>query len=51
MNIVFGAVYSLIMILVISGGWRYYLFFGLIEITVTILIVRYARTWPKQPTR
>ena len=47
-NIVFGVVYSLIMILVIRGGWHYYVFFGLIEIILTILIVYYAWTWPKQ---
>jgi hypothetical protein len=49
-NIVFGAVYSAIMILVIRGGWHFYILFGLIEITLTVLIVWYAWTWPKQPT-
>ena len=33
-----------------QGGWHYYVLFGLIEITLTILIVWYAWTWPKQPT-
>jgi Family of unknown function (DUF6326) len=33
MNIVFGAVYSVIMMVVIRGGWHYYALFGLIEIT------------------
>jgi hypothetical protein len=47
-NIVFGAVYSVIMILVIRGGWHYYVFFGLIEITLTVLVVWYAWTWPRQ---
>jgi hypothetical protein len=47
-NIVFGAIYSAIMILVIRGGWHYYVFFGLIEITLTVLIMWYAWTWPKQ---
>jgi hypothetical protein len=49
-NIVFGAVYTLIMILAIRGSWHFYVFFGLIEITLTVLIVWYAWTWPKQPT-
>ena len=49
-NIVFGAVYSVIMILAIRGGWHFYILFGLIEITLTVLIVWYAWTWPKQPT-
>jgi Family of unknown function (DUF6326) len=51
MNIVFGAVYSVIMMLVIRGGWHYYVLFGLIEITLTVLIIWYAWTWPKQLTR
>jgi hypothetical protein len=51
MNIVFGAVYSAIMMVVIRGGWHYYILFGLIEITLTVFIVWYAWTWPKQPTR
>ena len=50
MNIVFGAVYSVIMVLVIRGGWNYYILYGLIEITLTLLITWYAWTWPKQPT-
>jgi hypothetical protein len=50
-NIVLGAVYSVIMILAIRGGWHFYILFGLIEITLTALIVWYAWTWPKQPIR
>src|SRR5258708_34740757 len=50
-NIVFGALYSVIMILAIRGGWHFYILFGLIEITLTVPIVWYAWTWPKQPTR
>jgi len=49
MNIVFGAIYSVIMILAIRGGWHFYVFFGLIEITLTLLVIWYAWTWPKQP--
>ena len=49
-NILFGAVYTVIMILAIRGGWHFYVFFGLIEITLTLLIVWYAWTWPKQST-
>jgi len=50
MNIVFGAVYTVIMILAIRGGWSFYIIFGLIEIALTVLIVWYAWTWPKQPS-
>jgi hypothetical protein len=48
LNIIFGAVYSVIMILAIKGGWHFYILFGLIEITLTLLIVWYAWTWPTQ---
>ncbi len=56
LNIVFGAVYSVIMIVItilaIRGdGWYFYILFGLIEITLTVLIVWYAWTWPKQSNR
>jgi len=47
MNIVFGTVYTVIMILAIRGGWHFYIFFALIEIALTVLIVWYAWTWPK----
>jgi uncharacterized protein DUF6326 len=50
-NIGSRTLYTAIMILVIRGGWRYYVLFGLIEITLTGLIVWYAWTWPKQPAR
>jgi hypothetical protein len=43
-NIVFGAIYTAIMILAIRGGWHFYVVFGLIEIILTSLIVRYAWT-------
>lgn len=49
-NVAFGAIYSVIMILVIPGGWHYYVLYGLIEISLTVLIVLYAWTWPKQAT-
>jgi len=48
LNIIFGAVYSVIMILAIKGGWHFYILFGLIEITLTLLVVWYAWTWPTQ---
>jgi uncharacterized protein DUF6326 len=50
-NLVLGAIYSVIMILVIRGGWHFYILYGLIKVTLSILIVAYASTWPKQPAR
>ena len=46
-NIVAGAIYVVIMILAIQGSWHFYIFFGLIEITLTALVIWYAWTWPK----
>jgi hypothetical protein len=48
MNIVFGVLYTLIMVLAIRGGWWFYVVYGLLEIILTALIVRYAWTWPKR---
>jgi hypothetical protein len=50
-NIVSGALYTVIMILAIRGGWHFYIFYGLIEIVLTALIVWYAWTWPRQAER
>jgi len=49
-NIILGVAYTGIMILAIQGSWHFYIFFGLIEIALTLLIVWYAWTWPKQAT-
>ena len=50
-NIILGAIYTAIMILAMRGGWHFYIFFGLIEITLTALIIWYAWTWPRQLIR
>jgi Family of unknown function (DUF6326) len=50
-NIVSGALYTAVMILAIIGSWHFYIAYGLIEITLTVLIIWYAWTWPKQATR
>jgi hypothetical protein len=51
MNIVFGALYTVIMILAIRGEWHFYIAYGLIEIVLTSLIVWTAWTWPKAGQR
>ena len=48
LNIIFGVVYSLIMTVAFKSGWHFYIFFGAIEIVLTLLIVWYAWTWPKE---
>lgn len=50
MNIVLGVLYTLIMLITMVGQWTFYVFLGLVEITLTALIVWYAWTWPKQET-
>ena len=50
LNIAFGVIYTVIMVLVIQGGWHFYIFFGIIEIALTSLIVWYAWRWPRQPS-
>ena len=48
LNIIFGGIYSLIMIIAFKSGWYFYILFGVIEIILTLLIVWYAWTWPKE---
>jgi hypothetical protein len=47
LNIILGVVYTIIMVLAIQGSWYFYIFFGLVEIALTISIVWYAWTWPR----
>ena len=48
MNIVLGILYSIVMFLtMLMGAWTYYLFLGVVEIVLTLLIVRYAWKWPE----
>jgi hypothetical protein len=47
MNIIFGAVYTVI-ILITMWDWAFSIFWGIIEVVLTASIVWYAWTWPKQ---
>jgi hypothetical protein len=48
LNIIFGAIYTVI-ILFTMWNWQFYIiFFGLIEVVLTGLVVWYAWTWPTQ---
>ena len=51
-NIIFGSIYTVIMIATIlttiDPWWIFYIFLGIIEMVITSLIVWYAWTWPKQ---
>ncbi len=48
LNILCGALYTLIMVAAIRTAWHFYIVLGLVEITLTTLITWYAWTWPKQ---
>jgi hypothetical protein len=48
-NIIFGVLYTLVNISNLIGeSWAYYLFFGAVEIVLTLMIVWYAWRWPEQ---
>lgn len=47
-NIVAGMLYTAIMIAAIQSGWHFYVAFGLIEISLTTLVLWYSWTWPKE---
>jgi hypothetical protein len=47
LNIVLGVLYTAI-ILITMWRWAFYVFYGVVEIALTGLVVWYAWTWPKQ---
>ena len=49
-NIILGIVYTVIMLvtMLLPGAWAYYIFLGIIEMALTVLIAWYAWKWPKQ---
>ena len=47
-NIIFGVLYTLVNISNLIGeSWAYYLFFGAVEIVLTLMIIWYAWRWPQ----
>ncbi|MES2069564.1 MAG: DUF6326 family protein [Pseudomonadota bacterium] len=50
-NIVFGVIYTMIQLIVVSqSGWIFYIAIGLVEAALTALIVWTAWTWPRRGT-
>lgn len=47
-NVIFGALYTLINFTNLMSSWAFYVFFGIVEIVLTALIVWYAWSWPRQ---
>ena len=46
LNVVFGVVFTAIMLLTMPGAWHFYLFLGAIEVVLTMLVVWIAWRWP-----
>jgi hypothetical protein len=47
-NIVLGVIYTIIMLITMPGAWVFYIFLGIVEMVLTLLIVWYAWRWPRQ---
>src|SRR6266446_1713515 len=50
LNMIFGVIYTVIILITMWGGWAFYIFWGVIEVVLTGLVVWYAWNWPKQET-
>ncbi len=48
LNIILGVAYTIIIIVTMPGAWMYYIFLGVVEAVLTLLIVWYAWHWPTQ---
>lgn len=49
LNLALGVAYTAIMLMTLRGAPAFYVFMGVIEVLLTLLIVRHAWTWPRQP--
>jgi uncharacterized protein DUF6326 len=47
-NMIFGIIYTIVMIITIPGSWAFYIFLGAIEIILTSLIFWLAWNWPRR---
>jgi len=47
-NIVLGLIYTVIMVITIPGSWAFYVFLGVVEVILSLLIVWTAWKWPRQ---
>jgi hypothetical protein len=46
LNLGLGLFYTIIMLITLPGAWSFYVFLGLIEMTLSMLIVWHAWKWP-----
>ncbi len=49
-NIILGLIYTIFVLITMSGAWAFYIFLGSVDIILTVLIVWYAWNWPRQET-
>jgi hypothetical protein len=53
LNVVMGAAYTALMLFTMIDAWKFdfhfYIYLGVVEVLLTLLIVWYALTWPRQP--
>jgi hypothetical protein len=47
-SVLLGLVYAVIMLLTMPGAWRFYVFFGVVEVLLSLGIVWVAWRWPRQ---
>ena len=47
-NVIFGVLYTVIMVITMPGEWGFYVLLGCIEVALTLAIIWYAWTWPRQ---
>jgi hypothetical protein len=48
LNIIFGVIYTVIMLITMPGAWTFYIFLGVVEVVLTALIVWNAWNWPSR---
>lgn len=47
LNIVFGVIYTLVILATLPGAWLFYIFLGMVEMALTVSIVWRASNWPR----
>lgn len=47
-SIILGVFYTAIMLMTMPGSWAFYIFLGVVEVALSLLIVWHAWTWPKE---
>lgn len=48
LNILLGALYTLVVLVTIPGSWTFYIVLSILEMTLTATVVGYAWRWPRQ---